>query len=139
MGAKPYIFDSSEDEAIWNMKLIGIYIMQGLNYGATWVHASLSKHIMRLKDDWLQINSLRHLDLLFGNNAVIEKAIQLVTINRNRRLIVIVIGNWFLLYYPCSVCRCVLFLVDLDNLGHGSRSATFFTKLIDMIYSKKRN
>ena len=34
------------------------------------------------------MDSLRHLDLIFGNNAVIEKAIQLVTINRNRRLII---------------------------------------------------
>ena len=98
MGAKPYILDSSEDEAIWNIKLIGIFIMQELNYGATWVIASLSKHIIRLKDDWAQVESLRHLDLTLGNNAVIEKAIQLVTINLNRRSIVIVIGNWFLLY-----------------------------------------
>ena len=70
MGAKPYILDSSEDEAIWNIKLIGIFIMQELNYGATWVIASLSKHIIRLKDDWAQMDSLRHLDLTLGNNAV---------------------------------------------------------------------
>ena len=36
------------------------------------------------------MDSLRHLDLIFRNNSVFEKAIQLVTINCNRRLIVVV-------------------------------------------------